>query len=117
MRRYSASGVIAFHVLLYMQRAVGQCNQSSIGSGVETLDMQIVTHRAVCRADDGGAMIRRNLSSAFMAGLGRASLAPLRAVRSVSWRRHQPELPFMPGRGADIGPTEVRCCHFVSYVA
>ena len=56
------------------------------------------------RVDDGGAVLRRNLSTAFMRGLGRASAMPLRAARSVSRKRHRPELPFMPGRGADIGP-------------
>ncbi len=64
--------------------------------------------RLLCRADDGGAVLRRNLSTAFMRGLGRASVMPLRAARSMSRKRHRPELPFMPGRGADIGPeTEV----------
>ena len=58
----------------------------------------------LCRADDGGAVLRRNLSTAFMRGLGRASVMPLRAARSISRKRHRPELPFMPGRGADIGP-------------
>ena len=56
------------------------------------------------RVDDGGAILRRNLSTAFMRGLGRASVMPLRAARSMKRRRHRPELPFMPGRGADIGP-------------
>ena len=39
-----------------------------------------------------------------MRGLGRASVMPLRAAKSITRRRHRPELPFMPGRGADIGP-------------
>ena len=53
--------------------------------------------------------MRRNLSTAFMRGLGRASAMPLRAARSISRKRNRPELPLMPGRGADIGPeTEVR---------
>ncbi len=64
------------------------------------------------RADDGGAILRRNLSTAFMRGLGRASVMPLRAAQSMSRKRHRPELPFMPGRGADIGPeSEVSFLH------